>query len=174
MTQTVLGIDISKKTFNVALMLENGKTKPKVFSNDPEGFQQLLTWLNRHHLILPMPKGEGILEESKYELSRAKSKRPYRLLLGTALELPLLFAKSLKSVKESPPPLLSKTERDSFPSFRSSIKRLLSSVRHSQHIVFPNPEAWFHWWLRFSTFTARFVTETAIIGGLCVVAMSMK
>lgn len=50
MTQTVLGIDISKKTFHVALMLENGKTKPKVFSNDPEGFQQLLTWLNRHYV----------------------------------------------------------------------------------------------------------------------------
>jgi len=37
MTQTVLGIDISKKTFHVALMLENGKTKSKVFSNDEKG-----------------------------------------------------------------------------------------------------------------------------------------
>lgn len=28
-------------------------------------------------------------------------------------------------MKESPPPLLSKTERDRFPSFRSSVKRLI-------------------------------------------------
>ena len=48
MTPTVLGIDISKKTFHVALMLENGKTKPKVFSNDEKGFGQLITWLERH------------------------------------------------------------------------------------------------------------------------------
>ena len=47
MTQTVLGIDISKKKFNVALMLENGKTKPKVFSNDLQGFEELQTWLTR-------------------------------------------------------------------------------------------------------------------------------
>ncbi|MEH2246924.1 MAG: hypothetical protein V7K85_30715 [Nostoc sp.] len=40
-------------------------------------------------------------------------------------------------MKELPPPLLSKTERDSFPSFRSSVKRLLSSVRHCQHIALP-------------------------------------
>lgn len=50
MTPTVLGIDISKKTFHGALMLENGKTKPKVFSNDPEGFNDLLKWLSRHHV----------------------------------------------------------------------------------------------------------------------------
>ena len=52
MTQTVLGIDISKKTFHGALMLENGKTKPKVFSNDDKGFDQLLTWLERHQVPL--------------------------------------------------------------------------------------------------------------------------
>lgn len=50
MTPTVLGIDISKKKFHAALMLENGKTKPKVFSNDPEGFNDLLKWLSRHHV----------------------------------------------------------------------------------------------------------------------------
>lgn len=50
MKPTVLGIDISKKKFHAALMLENGKTKPKVFSNEPEGFNELLTWLNRHHV----------------------------------------------------------------------------------------------------------------------------
>ena len=35
----------------------------------------------------------------------------------------------VKSVKESPPPLLSKTVRDTFASYRSSVTRLLSSVR---------------------------------------------
>ena len=50
MAPTVLGIDISKKKFHAALMLENGKTKPKVFSNDPEGFNDLLKWLSRHHV----------------------------------------------------------------------------------------------------------------------------
>lgn len=51
MTHAVLGIDISKKKFNVALMQENGKTKPKVFSNDPEGFEELLPWLARQKVI---------------------------------------------------------------------------------------------------------------------------
>jgi hypothetical protein len=41
----------------------------------------------------------------------------------------------LKSMKKLPPPLLSKTERDNFSSFRSSVKRLLSSKSHYQHIV---------------------------------------
>lgn len=50
MAPTVLGIDISKKKFHAALMRENGKTKPKVFSNDPEGFNDLLKWLSRHHV----------------------------------------------------------------------------------------------------------------------------
>jgi len=50
MTHTVLGIDISKKTFHVALMLENDKTKPKVFSNDDKGFDQLIIWLERHQV----------------------------------------------------------------------------------------------------------------------------
>lgn len=50
MTQAVLGIDISKKTFHAALMLENGNTKPKVFPNDDKGFGQLITWLERNHV----------------------------------------------------------------------------------------------------------------------------
>ena len=35
----------------------------------------------------------------------------------------------LKSVKELPPPLLSKTVRDTFASYRSSVTRLLSLIR---------------------------------------------
>jgi transposase len=50
MTTTVLGIDISKKKFHVALMPENGKTVPKVFPNDTVGFHELGAWLARHHV----------------------------------------------------------------------------------------------------------------------------
>jgi len=48
MTQTpqhILGIDISKKSFDVALLLPNGKRKNKKFCNDPEGFKALHDWL---------------------------------------------------------------------------------------------------------------------------------
>lgn len=41
----VLGIDISKKSFDVALLLANGKRKNKKFSNDMEGFKALHNWL---------------------------------------------------------------------------------------------------------------------------------
>ena len=85
---------------------------------------------------------------------------------------PVLEYSKLKSAKGSPPPLLYKTERDTFASFRSSIKRLLSSERHYQRVVFP--VIGLGWWLRFSTITARFCTETSIGGSLFVVAMSMK
>jgi transposase len=43
-----LGIDISKATFNVALLLDNGKLRHKVFANNPNGFQQLSAWLLKH------------------------------------------------------------------------------------------------------------------------------
>jgi transposase len=43
----ILGIDISKKSFNVAL-LRDDKYKHKKFSNDSEGFKQMSTWLDRH------------------------------------------------------------------------------------------------------------------------------
>lgn len=43
----ILGIDISKKSFNVAL-LRDDKYKHKKFSNDLEGFNQLSRWLDRY------------------------------------------------------------------------------------------------------------------------------
>lgn len=43
--QYILGIDISKKHFDVALLLPSGKRKNKKFSNNPEGFQALSAWL---------------------------------------------------------------------------------------------------------------------------------
>lgn len=40
----VLGIDISKNKFDVAL-LKDGKIKNKVFENNPKGFESLTQWL---------------------------------------------------------------------------------------------------------------------------------
>ncbi|MBV1915760.1 MAG: transposase [Pseudomonadales bacterium] len=42
-----LGVDISKKKFDVALLC-NGKLKNKRFTNDPKGFDLLLQWLTQH------------------------------------------------------------------------------------------------------------------------------
>ena len=44
---TVLGVDMSKKTFDVAL-LRDSKLKHKKFSNNVKGFQALLAWLAHH------------------------------------------------------------------------------------------------------------------------------
>ena len=45
--KTVLGIDLAKKKFDVAL-LNNGKCRSKVFENNPAGFSLLLTWLAKN------------------------------------------------------------------------------------------------------------------------------
>lgn len=42
----VVGIDVSKKKLDVALLLD-GKTKSKVIDNSPGGYQALLDWLQR-------------------------------------------------------------------------------------------------------------------------------
>ena len=42
-----LGIDISKKKFDVALHLPSGKWKHKAFTNSSEGFQELSHWLRQ-------------------------------------------------------------------------------------------------------------------------------
>ncbi len=44
----ILGIDISKQHFDVALLLPSGKRKNKKFSNNTKGFEQLAAWLNSH------------------------------------------------------------------------------------------------------------------------------
>jgi transposase len=46
MTECILGVDIAKKKFDVALLI-NGKLKHKVFSNNQEGFQELELWLKK-------------------------------------------------------------------------------------------------------------------------------
>lgn len=45
-----LGIDISKKTFDVALMKEDSKILHKKFTNNPKGFDQLLEWLKQKEI----------------------------------------------------------------------------------------------------------------------------
>jgi len=47
MTLSILGIDISKLKFNVALLWDNGKLKHHVFPNTASGFLQLSTWLGK-------------------------------------------------------------------------------------------------------------------------------
>ena len=42
--QSVVGIDVSKKKIDIAL-LRNGKTKSKALNNTPEGHVELLAWL---------------------------------------------------------------------------------------------------------------------------------
>ncbi|MBP7526726.1 MAG: IS110 family transposase [Syntrophorhabdaceae bacterium] len=46
MSGPVLGVDIAKKKFDAALLV-NGKLKHKVFRNDQEGFAELCSWLKK-------------------------------------------------------------------------------------------------------------------------------
>jgi len=43
-----IGIDISKKSFNAALRLLNGKYRDKKFDNNQRGINELLDWIQRH------------------------------------------------------------------------------------------------------------------------------
>jgi transposase len=47
MTVNFLGIDISKKDFHVVLITGETRTKPKKFTNDPQGFESLQQWLKQ-------------------------------------------------------------------------------------------------------------------------------
>ena len=49
MSECILGVDIAKKKFDVALLV-NGKLKHKVFTNDQEGFETLLAWLHKQNV----------------------------------------------------------------------------------------------------------------------------
>lgn len=50
MSDAVLGIDVGKSKLHVALLLPNGKTKPKAVANTLQGHQDLLSWLQRQGL----------------------------------------------------------------------------------------------------------------------------
>lgn len=47
-TSLVLGIDVSKKSLDVALLGAHPKPEHKVFTNDATGHTRLLTWLGQH------------------------------------------------------------------------------------------------------------------------------
>lgn len=47
LTVPILGIDISKKKFDIALLRDN-KIKNKYFTNDLDGFKELLSWLSNN------------------------------------------------------------------------------------------------------------------------------
>jgi len=49
MTPIVLGIDISKKDFHVALLKEDRAAKTKKFTNNLQGFESLHQWLKQHN-----------------------------------------------------------------------------------------------------------------------------
>jgi transposase len=47
MEYSIIGIDIAKAKFDIAL-IQNDKFRVKVCKNTPEGFHQLIEWLNKH------------------------------------------------------------------------------------------------------------------------------
>ena len=47
MSFSILGIDISKKQFDLCLLRDNGKLKHKVFANTASGFVELSAWLQK-------------------------------------------------------------------------------------------------------------------------------
>ena len=49
MSGSILGVDIAKKKFDVALLI-NGKPKHKVFPNNEEGFELLMAWLQKQNV----------------------------------------------------------------------------------------------------------------------------
>ena len=42
-----LGIDVSKRSLDVALLKAEGKPRHKIFANSPAGHRQLLAWLGQ-------------------------------------------------------------------------------------------------------------------------------
>jgi len=49
MSEPILGVDIAKRKFDVALLI-NGKLKHKVFTNNEEGFELLMAWLHKQNV----------------------------------------------------------------------------------------------------------------------------
>lgn len=46
-----VGIDISKSTFDGAILFENNKVKTKKFANKPSGFEVFMDWLKKHAVL---------------------------------------------------------------------------------------------------------------------------
>jgi transposase len=49
MSEPILGVDIAKRKFDAALLI-NGKLKHKVFTNNQEGLETLLAWLHKQNV----------------------------------------------------------------------------------------------------------------------------
>jgi transposase len=49
MTKASVGIDVSKKKLDVALLMVDMKVRKKTFTNDLAGFQNLYLWVQHHH-----------------------------------------------------------------------------------------------------------------------------
>lgn len=49
MTKASVGIDVSKKKLDVALLLDTMRVRKKTFANDLKGFQDLYQWVQYHH-----------------------------------------------------------------------------------------------------------------------------
>lgn len=49
MTKASVGIDVSKKKLDVALLCDANKVRKKTFTNDLPGFKNLVQWLTYHH-----------------------------------------------------------------------------------------------------------------------------
>jgi transposase len=67
-TKVTLGIDVSKQTFDVALLMGN-KLKHKTFTNNLKGYHALLAWLNKHdaHELHACMEATGIYGEALAE-----------------------------------------------------------------------------------------------------------
>ena len=45
----VVGVDVAKRSFDIATPLPNGKVRTKAkLANNPSGFEQFATWLEQH------------------------------------------------------------------------------------------------------------------------------
>lgn len=123
MSKIVLGIDISKAKFDVALLLDN-KVKTKQFNNKTKGFAELIEWLNKKsvHNVHFCMEATGIYSEAlaiylfeagflvsvvnpaqvkgfaQSELSRTKTDRADAQLIAR-------FCRAMNPTPWSPPPL---------------------------------------------------------------------
>ena len=52
MSKINIGIDISKKKFDICMLLPNNKALTRLFSNDAKGFVDLLEWLDQKEVGL--------------------------------------------------------------------------------------------------------------------------
>jgi transposase len=58
-----LGLDVAKRSFDAALLLDNGRYRHRQFTNSPIGFAQLAAWLRQH---APGPLHAGLEATGTY------------------------------------------------------------------------------------------------------------